>query len=397
MSPQETSHSANAADKTLFKTKAATMLQGDTSTATQPDFKTLPIVNVSALLDANASEDAKLAAGRAVDEAFRNAGFMYVTGHAVDAGLKKKVLALGREFFLQSQEAKDAIAMKKQEVPIIADSQIDLLQSLNDSQQVRGYQRVGDNITGGHSDWHEAIDLYREVPATDRLRDKPDPMHSSNQWPENPSVFKETYEEYVKQMKRLGAAVMQGIARARGLEPTYFEKFYSESYWCMRSIYYPPLDATLAERKPGDFGCGEHTDYGCLTFVNCEDVKGALEVRNRAGAWIKADPLAEDSFIVNVGDMLSYWSNGLYRSTPHRVQSVAGTDRVSVPFFFEPNYDAVITPIKEFVGPAVTESQATPAEKKVVFGHHLAKRVLSNFKYSPNLETDNASRGIEAK
>ncbi|KAJ3102337.1 hypothetical protein HDU97_000618 [Phlyctochytrium planicorne] len=303
--------------------------------AGSPELRNLPIVDISALTG-DGSDEQKLNASLAIDEAFRTAGFLYVVGHGVDASLCKQVLQLGREFFLKPEEEKNVISIKNQAVP------------------VRGYQRIGDNVTKGHSDWHEAIDLYRELPDGHQLRASYDPMHSANQWPTDPKYFKDAYTNYVNAMLKLGGSVMEGIARARRLAPDYFVKFRS---------------------------------HGCLTFVNCENVQGALEVRNQSGQWMKANPVP-GAFIVNVGDMLSHWSNGVYRSTPHRVQSVAGTDRVSVPFFFEPNYDARISPIESFGNVDPT------SVKQVVFGEHLSKRVLSNFKYSPNLETDNSSRSI---
>lgn len=55
-----------------------------------------------------------------------------------------------------------------------------------------------------------------------------------------------------------------------------------------------------------------------------------------------ADPI-EGAFVLNIGDMMRIWTNGLYRSTPHRVLRPApGVGRrLSIPFFFEPNYDAL--------------------------------------------------------
>ena len=46
----------------------------------------------------------------------------------------------------------------------------------------------------------------------------------------------------------------------------------------------------------------------------------------------------------NIGDMLERMTGGAYRSTPHRVRSPSRS-RLSFPFFFDPSWDAEITPI----------------------------------------------------
>ena len=43
--------------------------------------------------------------------------------------------------------------------------------------------------------------------------------------------------------------------------------------------------------------------------------------------------------------MLDRISGGRYRSTPHRVRNVTGRNRLSFPFFFDPNFDAEVKPI----------------------------------------------------
>jgi len=79
-------------------------------------------------------------------------------------------------------------------------------------------------------------------------------------------------------------------------------------------------------------GVGEHTDYGVLTILK-QDNLGGLQVKNRDPQWIPAPPI-ENSFVINIGDMLEKMTKGLYRSTPHRVKNSAGIDRLSFPFFF---------------------------------------------------------------
>jgi isopenicillin N synthase-like dioxygenase len=88
---------------------------------------------------------------------------------------------------------------------------------------------------------------------------------------------------------------------------------------------------------------GEHTDYGLLTILKQDDT-GGLQVKSRAG-WMAAPPIA-GTFLCNIGDMLDRMTGGRYRSTPHRVQNVTRRDRLSFPFFFDPNFNAEIKPIE---------------------------------------------------
>lgn len=62
-------------------------------------------------------------------------------------------------------------------------------------------------------------------------------------------------------------------------------------------------------------------------------------MRAKDGVWINADPV-RGAYVVNIGDMMERWTNGLWKSTMHRVVHKGDTYRVSVPFFFEPNWDA---------------------------------------------------------
>ena len=60
--------------------------------------------------------------------------------------------------------------------------------------------------------------------------------------------------------------------------------------------------------------------------------------------WIDARPIP-GSFVCNIGDMLDRMTGGLYHSTAHRVRSPSQCDRLALPFFFDPNFNAEVKPI----------------------------------------------------
>lgn len=116
-------------------------------------------------------------------------------------------------------------------------------------------------------------------------------------------------------------------------------------------------------------------DYGCVTLLLADSTKGALQVQLKDGSWINADPLP-GAFVVNIGDMIERWTNGEWKSTNHRVIHRGSNYRISVPFFFEPNFDAEIQPIKK----CVERTGGHPTFQPIVYGDHLTAKVTANFK-----------------
>jgi len=330
-------------------------------------FRQLPIIDIGPLFTTIVTEkqrEEKEAVVREIHKACKDVGFLYITNHSIPETLTQEVLRLAREFFFLPQSEKEAIAITKCSCPT----------------RCRGYQRLGENITQYQKDWHEGIDFYRDVQVT--TQENRQPLDGLNQWPSSPPDFKPTFLRYINEMFRLGKTLMSAFALGLGLEEDYFEKYTDNGFWGMRVIGYPPLQsATNTSSNPNDppvgVSCGEHTDYGCLTIVNQDSKVCALQVKNKDNEWINADPVP-NAFVVNLGDMLKRWSNNVYQSTPHRVINLGTCYRVSIPFFFEPNYDAVITPVKSCV--QGTEQHYEP----IVYGTHLSNKVSNNFLLQSN-------------
>ena len=94
--------------------------------------------------------------------------------------------------------------------------------------------------------------------------------------------------------------------------------------------------ATRPAPRSGDAVTGQHTDYGAITLLATDGVPG-LEVRPRGGTGWLAVEAPPGSLVVNLGDMLARWTNDRYVSTPHRVVATGAGERISIPFFVNPD------------------------------------------------------------
>ncbi len=203
----------------------------------------------------------------------------------------------------------------------------------------RGYFPVGNELTSGNPDLKEGIYFGAELDTDDPLVRAGTPMHGPNLFPTIPQ-FRETVLAYLVAMTRLGHTLMAGIALSLGLEASYFaERYTADPLILFRIFNYPPAASPHDEAC---WGVGEHTDYGVLTILKQADA-GGLQVKSQS-RWVDAPPVP-GSFVCNIGDMLDRMTAGLYRSTPHRVQNPTRRDRLSFPFFFDPNFNAEVQPI----------------------------------------------------
>jgi isopenicillin N synthase-like dioxygenase len=269
----------------------------------------LPIIDISSFLDPSSTADARHQTAVSINSACEEFGFFYLTGHGIPTSMLDRVIDLARRFFALPIASKNRI--KRYDAG-----------TREGGDGARGYQGMGENVTGGKRDMHEAIDLYREwelpkeKPEEKRTPDTHSTLQGPNLWPEEPRELKQTYLDYIEQLQTVGQALVRAMGVALGLPPPLLEANASaedsetfvrktdRSFWVMRLIGYPKLDTPLAEDAPEtEFSCGEHTDYGCVTLLLADRTPGALQVLLKDGKmWLNADPVP-GAFVVNIGDM----------------------------------------------------------------------------------------------
>jgi isopenicillin N synthase-like dioxygenase len=288
------------------------------------DFAEIPVIDIAAL-DGGGSTDVDHVTGRIV-AACENAGFFYVVGHGVPASAIEGIFDAAAWFFSRPQAERDAL---------------DVATSPN----FRGYVPMG--VTGPNVPRRmlEAFQMMLDLGPDDPDVRAGNVMYGPNRWPPGAPEFRAAMEEYYRGMSDLSQRLLGVFARGLGLPDDHFRSYFRKPLTQLRLLHYPP--------QPPDSdaeGVEAHTDTGAFTIL-LQDQVGGLQVRNRAGRWLPATPIA-GSFVINIADMMQRWTNGRFVSTPHKVTNRTGKDRVSVPFFANPDYDATITPLTRDRGSA---------------------------------------------
>ena len=195
-------------------------------------------------------------------------------------------------------------------------------------------------------------------------------------WPAKPETFKASLESYYHELRILADHVMSLFALSLYLPEDYFSKSFDNPMSAMRVINYPELTRPPLE---GQWRAGAHTDYGTLTLLLQQNDRSGLQVFSR-GEWHDV-PAIPGTFVVNIGDLMSRWTNNRWVSTLHRVatpdmNSGQASRRQSVVFFHTPNWDSEIRCI-----PTCLNEGDEPLYVPVLAGPHLAGKFMKTVQY----------------
>ncbi|KAI5965608.1 uncharacterized protein KGF55_000970 [Candida pseudojiufengensis] len=157
----------------------------------------------------------------------------------------------------------------------------------------------------------------------------------------------------------------------------------SKSGSTLRFLHYPKLTSTNDPIR-----AGAHTDYGSMTLLFQRENQEGLEIYNNKKwekvPFIKSFKTGDDAppIIVNIGDLLSYWTSGLLKSTIHRVKfnnESLKEDRYSIVFFSHPSDETLLEPvpsecIRDLSGRGVNKDQ-----NYITALQHLQKKIANTY------------------
>ena len=174
-----------------------------------------------------------------------------------------------------------------------------------------------------------AIDMSR---ASDNVEYLDLGLHAEVELP-NVAGLEPAVRQYQQAAIAVAATVLGALAIALGAEPEFFAKTMKNPQCRLRFLHYPAVEPDARGSLP--VPNRPHTDYGLITLLATDGVPG-LEVKPIDSDWTPVEA-PEGSLVINLGDMLARWSNDRYPSTPHRVVGPVARDRVSIPFFINPD------------------------------------------------------------
>lgn len=337
--------------------EVATGTAAYTPPARQASFSEIPLISIASLGQGNAEEAATIAAIRKASE---QVGFFYITDHGIDLAKMHDIVEQCRRFF----------ALPKAELEEMR---------LANSPCFAGYLSVGERGANAQRprDLLEAFNICTELPPDDPFVLKKVPLHGANQWPTSLPGFRDCVLDYYREMDKLGLRLLQAFAMALGLGRHALDSQYRKPISQLRLLHYPVQDQAVDEMM----GARSHRDVGVLTILLQDDV-GGLEVCNAAGEWIVAPPI-DGTLIVNLGEMMKLLTNDQFASALHRVVNRYGRQRFSVPYFFNPDYDAQLSTLDQYI------DAAHPAQfKPIHVGQHM-------FNFYRNLWPNTAAMAAE--
>jgi isopenicillin N synthase-like dioxygenase len=236
-----------------------------------------------------------------IRRACEDVGFFTVVGHGVDDALTDEVAERSRAFFDRSEEEKERFRgpASVEGAPI--------------------YRPLGAEKLGANADRKASLDWG--------------PTLAGVAWPDD--ALRMVYERYYREMLRVASTLVSAFGFALDDD---LEAYFDDRSSSLRVIDYPAGSGAGPR-------AGAHRDYGCLTIIR-SDASG-LEAQTRRGEWVAVEP-PPGGLVVNIGDLMAFWTEERWVSTLHRVVGTEGDAprRQSLVFFHNPRADTLVNGVR---------------------------------------------------
>ncbi|WP_436788784.1 isopenicillin N synthase family dioxygenase [Yinghuangia sp. YIM S10712] len=260
------------------------------------------------------------AIAQVAEPALRSAGFLQVTGHGIDREHRAHIRDEARAFFHLPDAVKRQYAVK-----------VGQRGWLGPGAEANAYAEG----TESPPDMKESLSFAADEPTGNTAVDAE--WFLPNTWPNEVPALRSLVEPYLTRMQRLSDQLLEMLGVLLGRSEDFFTRHTAHPTWGFNINWYPGT-ADVGPAAPGQFRIGPHTDFGTVTVLDREPGAGGLQVFTDDDGWQDA-PYDPDAFTINIGDLMSRWTNGRWRSGRHRVLPPPGDapdeELISLVYFYE--------------------------------------------------------------
>ena len=308
--------------------------------------RSIPVIDYSDYLSSDVQR--KKAFVQAVGESLQDIGFFALKNHGIPLGSIEQSYQQGDAFFSLPDEQKRSYLFP-------------------DISHQRGYTAFGIEHAKNNPapDLKEFWQTGRSHPTSGKK-----PTYVPNVWPtQHVPEFQSVIDGLFTNMESLSKDLLKACSTYLDKPEDWLTSMAEDGNTIMRMIHYPPLGNEVPK---GAVRSAAHEDINFITLLVTATADG-LEVMDHDGSWIQVEGDARH-IIVDSGDMLQNITNGLFKSTTHRVVNPKNSSerRFSMPMFVHPRNEIDLTPRKEFV----ERTGGTPLYKSITAGDYLHQRLV---------------------
>jgi len=299
---------------------------------------TVPTFSLAELVEAARSAQGGSELLAELDAALRDPGAFRMTDLPMPDGLMEAMHRVTGDFFDLPMDVKAGLRyVEDQYVGWCGGEFLSQYGSVDRKEMFHIGPRVAETLVA-----HSAAAVVE--PAAPELREAA--LSSCALWPSEPETFIQIWHDYYRAMQESAALLGEVLARILGVDRQAWFDVLGGNWADLAANYYPVLDDPDAVGKP--VYNAPHRDLTIFTILyQDQSPAGGLSVEFADGSWDLVGPVP-GTFVVNVGELLTYLSGGRWLAARHQVgvvpdAPVATEPRISIPFFYRPSDEAVVT------------------------------------------------------
>jgi isopenicillin N synthase-like dioxygenase len=316
-------------------------------------FTDVPVIDLGPVWTGDAQARRKVASE--IAEVCGRVGFMYIKNHRIAQADIDAIFQTAADFHNLPLDAKMEVSITK-----------------NDHAQGYLHGMTKGNEKTIQANLQEAFQIKRPLADDDPGLLAGLPLHGKIPWPSAMPDLEPRMMAYYDKVDALGYELLKLFEQALGMSEGTLKQFFKKDMNSLRLLHYPPQ---APDQEGEHLGARAHTDTNAFTIL-VQDNNGGLEIKNREGEWVAVPPI-DGTFVVNVGEVLKVWTDGVFSSTLHRVINRSGRERYSIPFFMYPSYDALIQPLLKNPDPSNVAPEnlhtSMPRDRPFVYGEFKAR------------------------